>query len=339
MKFPATIVLVLSCLLTLAGCSWQGAAPEAKEPATDETSARNELASRAGAPLFDDMGSHHHPITTNDPDAQRYFDQCLELAEEHGLGRIIAANLSLRSYVSCWQNDIDSAIAGYREAIHLAVQIKDPRAQMMALMIGGSFWSLVGDAVEGEKWLRSSMKIIRRIGAGLFEGVCVYLLGRFALLRGDRVQARTLTQRGIAILQQSESGMTFGGPIALGILALAAEDEEQCHAALLEAETILSAGSVGHNYLNFYEDAMEACLQFEAWEAVERYALALQDYTRPEPLPRSDYFIARGRALAAFGRGRRDENTLQTLQQLCSEADKNGFKLSRHAIDAALEAG
>jgi len=271
--------------------------------------------------------------------AQRYFDQCIELAEEHGLGRIIAANLSLRSYVSCWQNDIDSAIAGYREAIHLAVQIKDPRAQMMALMIGGSFWSLVGDAVEGEKWLRSSMKIIRRIGAGLFEGVCVYLLGRFALLRGDRAQARTLTQRGIAILQQSESGMTFGGPIALGILALAAEDEEQCHAALLEAETILGAGSVGHNYLNFYEDAMEACLQFEAWDAVDRYALALQDYTRPEPLPRSDYFIARGRALAAFGRGRRDENTLQTLQQLCSEADKNGFKLSRHAIDAALEAG
>ena len=269
--------------------------------------------------------------------AQRYFDQCIALAEEHGFGRIIAANLSLRSYVSCWQNDIDSAIAGYREAIHLAVQIKDPRAQMMALMIGGSFWSLVGDVVEGEKWLRSSMKIIRRIGAGLFEGVCVYLLGRFALLRGDRGEARTLTQRGIAMLQQTESGMTFGGPIALGILALAAEDEEQCHAALLQAETILSAGSVGHNYLNFYEDAMEACLQFEAWDAVERYALALQDYTRPEPLPRSDYFIARGRALAAFGRGKRDEEILQALQQLCTEVDKNGFELSRLAIDAALE--
>jgi class 3 adenylate cyclase/tetratricopeptide (TPR) repeat protein len=271
--------------------------------------------------------------------AHRYFDQCIALAEAHGFGRIIAANLSLRSYVSCWQNDIDSAIEGYREAIHLAVQIKDPRAEMMALMIGGSFWSLVGDVAEGEKWLRSSMKIIRRIGAELFEGVCVYLLGRFALLRGDRVEAWTLTQKGIAMLQETESGMTFGGPIALGILALAAEDEEQCHTALLQAETILSAGSVGHNYLNFYEDAMEACLQFESWDAVERYALALQDYTRPEPLPRSDYFIARGRALAAFGRGKRDEETLQALQQLCTEVDKNGFELSRRAIDAALEVG
>jgi len=96
---------------------------------------------------------------------------------------------------------------------------------------------------------------------------------------------------------------------------------------------------VGHNYLNFYEDAMEASLQFAAWDEVERYAQALRDYTRPEPLPRSDYFIARGRSLAAFGRGARDAETLQALQQLCTVADKNGFNLSRRAIDAALEAG
>ncbi len=36
-----------------------------------------ELAARAGAPLFDGMGNHHHPITTADPAAQRYFDQGL----------------------------------------------------------------------------------------------------------------------------------------------------------------------------------------------------------------------------------------------------------------------
>jgi hypothetical protein len=132
--------------------------------------------------------------------------------------------------------------------------------------------------------------------------------------------------------------MTFGGPIALGILALAAEDERQCRQALVEAEAILDAGSVGHNYLNFYEDAMEACLQIGAWDEVERYADALQDYTRPQPLPRSDYFIARGRALAAHGRGQREEATLAQLQRLHDAAGKFGFNLSRRALDAALEA-
>jgi tetratricopeptide (TPR) repeat protein len=268
--------------------------------------------------------------------AHNYFDQCIELAREHGFGRIIAANLSMRSYVSCWQNDIESAIAGYREATQLAVQINDPRAQMMALMIGGSFWALVGDVDEGESWLKASKKLIRQVGVGLFEGVCDYLLGRFALLRGDRDEARLLTQQGIAKLRESESGMTFGGPIALGIQALAAEDEAHCHAALKEAEALLAAGSVGHNYLTFYEDAMDACLQIGDWDGVERYAGTLQDYTQSEPLPRSDYFIARGRTLSAFGRGERDPAILQALQRLGDEARKIGFHQSRRALDAAL---
>ena len=38
------------------------------------------LAQRAGAPLFEGMGDYHMPITTGDPDAQRYFDQGMVLA-------------------------------------------------------------------------------------------------------------------------------------------------------------------------------------------------------------------------------------------------------------------
>jgi len=147
-----------------------------------------------------------------------------------------------------------------------------------------------------------------------------------------------LTQQAIAMLRESESGMTFGGPIALGIQALAAKNAAQCHAALKEAEALLDAGSVGHNYLNCYEDAMEACLQIAAWDEVERYARALQDYTQSEPLPRSDYFIARGRALAAFGRGERDTEILQALQRLGKEAQETGFHQSRRALDAAVAA-
>ena len=38
------------------------------------------LAQKAGAPLFDGMGSFSMPITTANPDAQRYFDQGMVLA-------------------------------------------------------------------------------------------------------------------------------------------------------------------------------------------------------------------------------------------------------------------
>lgn len=117
MKSPALIALVLSCLLTLAGCSREEAASEATEPAIDETSARNELASRAGAPLFEGMGSHHHPITTNDTDAQRYFDQgmIIDFAFNHAE--------SARSFRAAQTLDPECAMCYWGEALALGPNI------------------------------------------------------------------------------------------------------------------------------------------------------------------------------------------------------------------------
>ena len=47
------------------------------QPATNQA---DTLVQRAGAPLFEGMGDYHMPITTADPDAQRYFDQGMVLA-------------------------------------------------------------------------------------------------------------------------------------------------------------------------------------------------------------------------------------------------------------------
>ncbi|MDX2417842.1 MAG: hypothetical protein QNK19_10320 [Xanthomonadales bacterium] len=52
--------------LALASCSQK-----------DSTQNRDELATRAGAPLFAGMGSHEHPVTTANPEAQLYFNQGL----------------------------------------------------------------------------------------------------------------------------------------------------------------------------------------------------------------------------------------------------------------------
>ena len=59
--------------LALAGCGGEVDSQSSAEPAQS-------LAQRAGAPLFEGMGDYHMPITTADPDAQRYFDQGMVLA-------------------------------------------------------------------------------------------------------------------------------------------------------------------------------------------------------------------------------------------------------------------
>jgi hypothetical protein len=68
-----TLFSVLIVVMSLVACSREEAPAEPQAAAGTDT----DLATRAGAPLFDGMGKHVHPITTSDPDAQRYFNQGL----------------------------------------------------------------------------------------------------------------------------------------------------------------------------------------------------------------------------------------------------------------------
>jgi tetratricopeptide (TPR) repeat protein len=66
-------LLVVSVVLASSGCGGGADSQSSAKPAQT-------LAQRAGAPLFDGMGDYYMPITTADPDAQRYFDQGMVLA-------------------------------------------------------------------------------------------------------------------------------------------------------------------------------------------------------------------------------------------------------------------
>jgi hypothetical protein len=130
--------------------------------------------------------------------------------------------------------------------------------------------------------------------------------------------------------------MVFYGPTSLGVLVLATEDIELRRDAMDEAEALLADFSTSHNYLGFYEMAMEVCIQMAAWDEVDRYAEALEKYMSNEPMPHCDFLIARGRALANHGRGNRDQATMQELQRLYDEANKLSLQASMPALEAAL---
>jgi tetratricopeptide (TPR) repeat protein len=268
--------------------------------------------------------------------AYHYFDQCIHLAREHGFGRVIAVNMSMRAVASQWLNEVESCAADCHAALQLARKTHDLWAETIALAVGARLWTELGDPVEGKEWAAKGQDTSRHIHSNLMEGMCVYNTARIAALEGNYLGTCKLTEEAMNILKKTESGMTFHGPGVLGLLAFATQDAEQRRAALAEAELMLSEGSVGHNHLDFYEDAMETSLRIEAWDEVDRYAQALEDYTRPEPLPRSDFLIARGRALAAHGRGNRDQAIMAELQHLHDEAESIGLKFVLPAMETAL---
>jgi tetratricopeptide (TPR) repeat protein len=113
------LFLIVSTVIALAACTRQEAPQDVAGDTTDidPEHARLQLATRAGAPLFDGMGTHHHPITTTDRDAQRYFDQGLviDFAFNHAE--------SARSFRAAQTLDPDCAMCYWGEALALGPNI------------------------------------------------------------------------------------------------------------------------------------------------------------------------------------------------------------------------
>ncbi len=269
--------------------------------------------------------------------AHAYFDQCIELSRAHDFARIVAANLSMRGQTFLYQNQLRAALDDCREAAELARQIRQPRAEMIAAIVATYVLEL-GDSAAGKVWADRALEIARHLGSKLFEEINLQYLARFAAQDGDLPLAHQLMEEAIAILRETESGMSFEGPRSLACLALFTPELEQRRAALIEGEELLHLGATGHNYLWFYRDAMEVCLRDEEWDAVEKYVKALEYYTSAEPLPWSTFFIRRGRALAAFGCGRHKDDVVQELKSLQDEARRVGLKNALPALEGALSA-
>jgi hypothetical protein len=77
-------------------------------------------------------------------------------------------------------------------------------------------------------------------------------------------------------------------------------------------------------------------LNAEAWDEAERYAQALEDYTRPEPLPWAEFWISWGRALAAYGREPRSTAAVDAVKCVQDEARRIGMLPAMPALRRAL---
>ena len=172
------------------------------------------------------------------------------------------------------------------------------------------------------------------MGAWRFEQSCLVTLGRLALIEGHRGEAIDLLQQAVAL--SKELGRSFHGAHILGALATALEETEAKRRALSEAEALIAAGCPGHNQLRFYPDAINVALELGDLDEVERYAEALEDFTKSEPLAWADFFIARGRALVAHARGQADPALACELQRLRDEGLRMGFIVALPAIEAPL---
>ena len=180
-----------------------------------------------------------------------------------------------------------------------------------------------------------ALYLARQLGSPRFEAQALLYEARLDRTDGRRDQAiKTLET---ALEMSADVGHGFAGPRIVGEMARNLVETEARQAPLARGEGMLEAGSVSHNHFYFYPDAIEVSFEIRDWDGVERYAAALEDFTRLEPLPWSNFFIARGRALAAWGQGRREPPLMAEIQALCDEAKRVRLATALPALKDALK--
>ncbi len=271
------------------------------------------------------------------------FRQCVELCERHGFGRIEVANPPMMAFTQWFAGDTGGALAVVDTAIARAARVGHRRAEMIGHHAAFFCRHALMDFETAFRHAEAALTLAQQLGARRFETEALVFRAELHRLAGRRAggraggRAEALANAEEAVKISRETSPAFLGPFALGALALVSDDPAARKAALEEAEELLRAGAVSHNHLLFPRDAIEVYLEAGDWDRVERSAAELEQYTRSEPLPFADFYVARGRALAAFRRGQWHVAELAALlKRVRDEGERLGIRVALPGIEATI---
>ncbi len=262
------------------------------------------------------------------------FRACVDLCREHGYGRIEVANRHMVGWTRAHLMEFTEAIEDGLEAATMAAKVSHHRAELLGLMLAGRVELELGRFVEAQNHLDRALELARMIGAGNFEAQSLIERARLSAAQGEKAQARQFADQAVAVVR--EVGVTFIGPTVFSVLAALSNGSAERKAALKEAEDILDSGCVAHNHFWFAETAIDQALEASEWDEVDRYANRLETYMREEPLAWPQFMIARGRALAAWGRGNREAELKAELRRLQDVAVETGLVLAAPALQRVV---
>jgi class 3 adenylate cyclase/tetratricopeptide (TPR) repeat protein len=267
--------------------------------------------------------------------AGEQFRACVKLCHEQSLRRVEVANRHMIGWTRIHLMEFSEAEQDALASVKMATEVSHPRAQLLGLTLAGATQSELGRFEEAENALGRALELAQSMRANNFAAQTLRYLAENSLAQGHRAKANAYSSQALETVR--EVGMTFIGPAVLATTAASSEDEAIGLAMLNEAETILDRGCVAHNHIWFTRTAIGHALRTCAWDRANHYATRLETYTRKEPLPWSDFIIAEGRALAAWGLGQRTDANARALERLLSIAVDRGLLVDVAILNKAIE--
>ncbi|TQV71941.1 BTAD domain-containing putative transcriptional regulator [Denitrobaculum tricleocarpae] len=266
--------------------------------------------------------------------AYGYFDKCIGLCERENVRELLCTNLPMRAIIAFYLLDLERTEEDALRAIEIALQVNNYRAEMLAHLVIGPTMLYMGNPAGSYEHVERAYLLAQQLGSSVFEGESLmHKMQSLARLgHGESIEERLLEAYRVA-----SSARTYGAAWILSALAVETKDVALRKWALIEGEVLLQERCVSHNYLHFYQHAIDAALDGGDWDEADRYANALEAYSKgTEPTPWSAFYVARGRALADFGRGLRDGAELESLRELSEDAERVGLMSAIPRLQQAL---
>ncbi len=256
--------------------------------------------------------------------AHGYFERSIEICRSHGLEYIQVPNLAMRGYMRFFQLRLTEAMQDCLQAIALGSRVGNRRGEGIAHNLAATVAHYAGDDAAAVKHAERGLALCRHIESKRFEADNLLLLGAALARLGKTSEGEKHLKQAYGLCR-GPGLLPYVGPWILGAMAVVTRDPGDRRTLLMEGEALLGEGCVGHNFHHFYQLAIEASLASRDWAEADRYATALEEYTREEPLPWVDFFVSRGRVLASYGRGERNAAISATLRALRGQAQQAGM--------------
>jgi class 3 adenylate cyclase/tetratricopeptide (TPR) repeat protein len=264
--------------------------------------------------------------------ALEHFRRCRALCQERGFGRVEVGSTHMIGVVRRYLLECREAIEDVSAATAMAAKVGNARTRMVALNILGEMLVDAGQIAQGRAALEEAIGLALSFDNRRYRAYILHELGRAYVQEARSAEAIAALDEALALSR--ETGMRFIGPRVLAAIALI--DDRRRADVLAQGDEVLRAGCLAHNALWFHRDALEACLEAGEPASARARAAAFEDLTAAEPLPWSDFFIARGRALADHREGRSDQAHIEELKRLKRQAGEVGLIAPIPRIDAAL---
>ncbi|MFY0612784.1 MAG: hypothetical protein JXQ99_14725 [Hyphomicrobiaceae bacterium] len=168
-----------------------------------------------------------------------------------------------------------------------------------------------------------ALELVRLGGMKSREALALVHLAEVSLLEGD---LDTAFDR--ATSAHDITGGPLTAPWALAVMALARIAEPEGHKHLTQARALLgSRFFTSHNHFRVSLAEMEFGLRHEDWSGIDQGATNLEEFTKGEPLPWTNFHIKRGRAIAKWGRGEHDDAYAALLEEVTNVRRDLGMKI------------